>query len=182
MSETNNFYKKIPNNLTQIRFIMVGVLLLLFLLEQYHLLAPLFILAAVTDWLDGFLARRWEAQTDLGAFLDPVADKLIVTCALILIAHTTTSKILLTSIILIILREIAMSSLRQWASSFYGVKDIPVSIIGKTKTALQLISTSILLTMPTGMILIVSNGLLALAALLGWLSFCQYARTISKAP
>ena len=98
--------------------------------------AWLFIIAAVTDWLDGYLARKWNQTSNFGAFLDPVADKLIVSTALVLlVADGRVSEIVT---IIIIGREITISALREWMATMGKRKSVAVNMIGKFKTAAQL--------------------------------------------
>lgn len=175
----SDFYKTLPNKLTWFRIVLIFALFSCYLQGYLYLVAPIFVLAALTDWLDGFLARRWQVESDFGAFLDPVADKLIVSCALIILVDAFSSKALLSFVTLIILREVSMSSLRHWASSFRKKSDIPVSLIGKTKTASQLVGVTILLGQYnfqafSSALSSVGTGILGLSALLGWISFTQY--------
>ena len=103
----------------------------------------IFIAAAVTDWLDGWLARRWNQTTSFGAFLDPVADKLMVAAALIVL----TEKGLVDPFasLIIIGREITISALREWMASIGRSKSVAVNILGKVKTVSQLIAIPFLL-------------------------------------
>src|SRR6185312_9354130 len=97
----------------------------------------IFIAAAVTDWLDGYLARRWNQITSFGAFLDPVADKLMVAAALIVL---TEKGIVDPFVSLIIIgREITISALREWMAQIGRSKSVAVNILGKAKTVSQLI-------------------------------------------
>ncbi len=105
--------------------------------------AILFIIAAVTDWLDGYLARKWNQTSNFGAFLDPVADKLIVSTALILLVADGRVSELVT--IIIIGREITISALREWMASMGKRKSVAVNMIGKFKTAAQLTAIPMLL-------------------------------------
>lgn len=105
--------------------------------------AALFIVAAVTDWLDGYLARKWNQTSNFGAFLDPVADKLIVSTALILLVADGRVSELVT--IIIIGREITISALREWMASMGKRKSVAVNMIGKFKTAAQLTAIPMLL-------------------------------------
>ena len=105
--------------------------------------AVLFIVAAVTDWLDGYLARKWNQTSNFGAFLDPVADKLIVSTALILLVADGRVSELVT--IIIIGREITISALREWMASMGKRKSVAVNMIGKFKTAAQLTAIPMLL-------------------------------------
>src|SRR5574343_91109 len=110
--------------------------------------AVLFIVAAVTDWLDGYLARKWNQTSNFGAFLDPVADKLIVSTALILLVADGRVSELVT--IIIIGREITISALREWMASMGKRKSVAVNMIGKFKTAAQL--TAIPMLLKTGVV------------------------------
>jgi cardiolipin synthase len=103
----------------------------------------IFIGAAVTDWLDGWLARRWNQTTSFGAFLDPVADKLMVAAALIVL----TEKGLVDPFasLIIIGREITISALREWMAQIGQGKSVAVNILGKVKTVSQLIAIPFLL-------------------------------------
>ena len=103
----------------------------------------IFIAAAVTDWLDGWLARRWNQTTSFGAFLDPVADKLMVAAALIVL----TEKGLVDPFasLIIIGREITISALREWMAHIGRSRSVAVNILGKVKTVSQLIAIPFLL-------------------------------------
>jgi CDP-diacylglycerol--glycerol-3-phosphate 3-phosphatidyltransferase len=103
----------------------------------------IFIAAAVTDWLDGYLARRWNQTTSFGAFLDPVADKLMVAAALIVL----TEKGLVDPFasLIIIGREITISALREWMAQIGQSKSVAVNILGKVKTVSQLVAIPFLL-------------------------------------
>jgi len=96
----------------------------------------IFSAAAITDWLDGYLARRWGETSAFGAFLDPVADKLMVAAALILLVQLGRAEAYLASII--IGREIAISALREWMAQIGKTKNIAVAFVGKVKTAAQM--------------------------------------------
>jgi cardiolipin synthase (CMP-forming) len=103
----------------------------------------LFILAAVTDWLDGYLARRWNQTSDFGAFLDPVADKLMVATALIVLVELDRVSAIVA--LIIIGREITISALREWMASAGRSKSVAVSMIGKIKTVAQMTAIPFLL-------------------------------------
>lgn len=108
-----------------------------------QLAAWLFIIAAITDWLDGYLARKWNQTSNFGAFLDPVADKLIVSTALVLLVADGRVSELVT--IIIIGREITISALREWMASMGKRNSVAVNMIGKFKTAAQLAAIPMLL-------------------------------------
>ncbi|MGI4849993.1 MAG: CDP-diacylglycerol--glycerol-3-phosphate 3-phosphatidyltransferase [Janthinobacterium lividum] len=105
--------------------------------------AVIFIVAAVTDWFDGFLARRWNQTSAFGAFLDPVADKLIVAGALLVLVEFYDLNSLIAFII--IGREITISALREWMAQLGASKSVAVSSIGKIKTAAQMIAIPLML-------------------------------------
>ena len=96
----------------------------------------IFLVAAITDWLDGWLARRWGVTTAFGAFLDPVADKLMVAAALIVLVWLERAESYLA--IIIIGREIAISALREWMAELGQRKSVAVAFVGKLKTVAQM--------------------------------------------
>ncbi|WP_256079640.1 CDP-diacylglycerol--glycerol-3-phosphate 3-phosphatidyltransferase [Massilia sp. YIM B04103] len=98
----------------------------------------IFIVAAITDWFDGFLARRWNQTSAFGAFLDPVADKLMVAGALLVLVHLDGGRCHPLFAFIIIGREIAISALREWMAQIGASKSVAVSSIGKIKTAAQM--------------------------------------------
>ena len=103
----------------------------------------IFIAAAVTDWADGWLARRWNMTTAFGAFLDPVADKLMVAAALIVLAEL--GRVYGIVALIIIGREITVSALREWMAQIGQSKSVAVNILGKVKTVTQLVAIPFLL-------------------------------------
>ncbi len=102
-----------------------------------------FIVAAITDWFDGFLARRWNQTSAFGAFLDPVADKLMVAGALLVLVQLDRVNAIIAFII--IGREIAISALREWMAQIGASRSVAVSSIGKIKTAAQMVAIPLLL-------------------------------------
>jgi cardiolipin synthase len=102
-----------------------------------------FVIAAITDWFDGFLARRWNQTSAFGAFLDPVADKLMVTGALLVLVHLDRVDHFIAFII--IGREIAISALREWMAQIGASRSVAVSSLGKIKTAMQMTAIPMLL-------------------------------------
>jgi CDP-diacylglycerol---glycerol-3-phosphate 3-phosphatidyltransferase len=138
----------IPNALTILRIMLIPVLVVVFYLPfQNHLLvaAVIFGLAALTDWFDGYLARRLGQMTALGAFLDPVADKLMVTIALVLLVERHDTLLFTLAACVIIGREIVVSALREWMAALGERTSVAVSYIGKVKTAFQMIAITGLL-------------------------------------
>ncbi|MDB5840886.1 MAG: pgsA [Herminiimonas sp.] len=105
--------------------------------------AGIFIVAAITDWFDGFLARRWNETSAFGAFLDPVADKLIVAGALLVLVEFHNLNAIIAFII--IGREITISALREWMAQLGASKSVAVSSIGKIKTVAQMVAIPMVL-------------------------------------
>lgn len=142
-----------PMLLTFLRIALIPVLVLFFYLPDSWAglaTASVFILAAITDWLDGYLARRMGLMSKLGAFLDPVADKLMVATALVLLVQTpppiSFPEISFTIAAAIIIgREIAISALREWMSEIGERGTVKVGILGKLKTIFQMTAISCLL-------------------------------------
>ena len=143
----------IPNLLTLARILSIPLLVLLFYLPfawSMPLAAALFALAAVTDWLDGYLARRWNQSTPFGAFLDPVADKLMVAVALAVLIEEYSIPLLTIPATVIIGREIVISALREWMAEIGSRASVAVSYIGKIKTTAQMAAIVGLLAFPPG--------------------------------
>jgi CDP-diacylglycerol--glycerol-3-phosphate 3-phosphatidyltransferase len=142
----------LPNFLTWLRILAIpGVVLLVYAggLAPLRWFDPaaglLFAAAAITDSLDGYLARRLGQTTRLGAFLDPVADKLIVSAALVLLASRDPRWMMQVSATIIIGREIAVSALREWMAEMGQRARVAVSAFGKWKTILQMVGIGFLL-------------------------------------
>ena len=137
----------LPNVITLSRILLVPVFVLVYLSPgqwTYLASAGLFGLAAFTDWLDGYLARKLNQTTPFGAFLDPVADKLIVVSALvILVGHHANWWLTLPGLI-IVGREIVISALREWMAEMNNAGKIAVSTLGKVKTTIQMIAIVLL--------------------------------------
>ena len=112
---------------------------------RHFLLTFVFVLAAVTDWLDGYLARKMGLTSAFGRFLDPVADKLMVAAALIILVQWHANIVMAISAIVIISREIAVSALREWMAELGNRTSVAVSYVGKLKTAFQMIAITVLL-------------------------------------
>jgi CDP-diacylglycerol--glycerol-3-phosphate 3-phosphatidyltransferase len=184
-----------PNLLTLARILVIPLLVIFFYLPVTwsHLAASIiFALASITDWLDGYLARYLKQSTKLGAFLDPVADKLMVSIALVLIVaesnfqtvHLNAGVVYIPSIFItlpaaiIVSREIIVSALREWMAEVGKRTSVAVSTIGKIKTAVQMLalivllycdnSTSITLII-AGYILLYAAAFLTIWSMLGYL-------------
>lgn len=141
----------IPILLTWLRIILIPLLIAIYYVPDSwvvdvgrDLAAMLvFVVASVTDWLDGYLARRWNETSAFGAFLDPVADKLVVAAALIMLVQLGRLDAIFAAII--IGREITISALREWMAQIGAHKSVAVSMVGKIKTAAQMVSIPMLL-------------------------------------
>jgi len=144
-----------PNILTLLRIVLIPMFIVAYHLPNslaHKLATGIFILAAVTDWLDGYLARRLQQFSPFGAFLDPVADKLMIAAALILlVADPRVLSMVLDArlfafVILVILgREIAVSALREWMAELGKRSHVAVSMVGKIKTTAQMLAIPFLL-------------------------------------
>ena len=196
--------RSIPNALTVLRVLLVPLLVLVDQIQAPQVNASLlsctiFALAALTDWLDGWLARKMSVESAFGKFLDPVADKLMVAAALVLLCTrpapglSAAAAIVPTASIVIICREVAVSALREWAASEskHASERVAVSSLGKWKTATQLLSLSMLLcsraivapgqplhhfVFAAETIGRIGAGLLSTAAILAIISAAQYVQ------
>ena len=138
----------LPNILTMIRVLAIPVLVLVFYLPfkwSDMCAAALFLAAGVTDWLVGYLARRLNQTSPLGAFLDPVADKLIVGVALVMLVQVHATAWLAVPAMVIVSREIAVSALREWMAELGQRGRVAVSQLGKIKTVTQMTAITLLL-------------------------------------
>jgi CDP-diacylglycerol--glycerol-3-phosphate 3-phosphatidyltransferase len=138
----------LPNVLTIARIVAVPLVIALFYWDHpwsNPLAATVFIAAALTDSLDGFLARKLDITTPLGEFLDPVADKLMVATALVLLVGHDTRPLIVITAAVIIGREITVSALREWMAQLGARGKVAVSGMGKLKTTLQLTGLSMMM-------------------------------------
>ena len=179
----------LPNLLTWLRILFIPLVIGVFYLPtgwlsaaEANLLATvLFIVAALTDWLDGYLARKLNQASAFGAFLDPVADKLMVAAALIVLVDLDRTHSVIA--LVIIGREIAISALREWMAKAGKSGSVAVSFIGKLKTAFQMIAISLLLYWEplAGLpVQLLGHLLINLAALLTLVSMFYYLRMAAK--
>ncbi|PID60852.1 MAG: CDP-diacylglycerol--glycerol-3-phosphate 3-phosphatidyltransferase [Gammaproteobacteria bacterium] len=139
---------RLPTILTLLRIVLLPVIVLVFYIDApwaRPLSCLIFIVAGITDWADGYLARRWGVESRFGAFLDPVADKLMVATALILIVEFDDSSWLTIPAIVIIGREITISALREWMAEMGQRGKVAVGWLGKVKTTMQIVALSLLL-------------------------------------
>ncbi|AKC60571.1 CDP-diacylglycerol--glycerol-3-phosphate 3-phosphatidyltransferase [Blochmannia endosymbiont of Camponotus (Colobopsis) obliquus] len=167
----------LPTWLTLVRIIMIPLFILVFYLPVHWgplVSALIFFIASITDWFDGFLARRWRQTTNFGTFLDPVADKVMIAMALILIAEHFHVWWITLPTASIIAREIIISALREWLSELNVCNIISVSWIAKIKTSIQMLALIALLWRPDDCI--TNFGIIALyiAMVLTFWSMFQY--------
>ena len=138
----------LPNILTLMRIVLIPVFILVFYLPlswAHGFAAMIFALASFTDWLDGYLARKLEQMSPFGAFLDPVADKLLIASTLLLLVGTKDINYITIPAIVIVGREIVISGLREWMAEVGRRASVTVSYIGKVKTALQMTALLLLI-------------------------------------
>jgi len=175
----------LPIALTWLRIAMIPLLVALFYIPSAWISVPLrdtvaaaaFIVAALTDWFDGWLARRWNQTSSFGAFLDPVADKLMVSAALLILLDL--SRVDAFIALIIIGREITISALREWMAKIGASGSVAVHWLGKFKTAAQMIAIPCLLYWRPlyGLrVDIIGEWLIIIAAVLTVWSMCYYLR------
>jgi CDP-diacylglycerol--glycerol-3-phosphate 3-phosphatidyltransferase len=161
----------LANQLTLLRIFMIPLFVFVFYLPfgwSHIVTAIIFSLAAITDWADGYVARKYDQSTPFGAFLDPVADKLMVAIALLLLVtlHHDSAWFVVAAAV-IVGREIVISALREWMAEVGHRTSVAVSSIGKIKTTLQMTAIIVLLTnlpllMPLGFIALGAAAFLTL--------------------
>lgn len=180
----------IPNILTMLRIALIPVFVGIFYLphniftsgmpptQTLNLIAAsVFAIASFTDWLDGYLARKYNQTSGFGAFLDPVADKLMVTAALIVLVEFDRVGAVVS--LIIIGREIAVGALREWMASLGKSSNVAVATIGKIKTAAQMLAILLLLyfdSIGSFNTALIGTWLIYLAAILTLVSMVYYMR------
>ena len=172
----------VPNLLTWLRILLIPVFVAVFYLPTIHSVCiqksdqhRRVLLAAITDWLDGYLARRLNQYSAFGAFLDPVADKLMVAAALIVLVKLGRADAIIAFII--IGREITISALREWMAKLGESRSVAVSMLGKVKTSFQMLAILLLLYHEHLLMMdcqVIGSLLLYLAALLTLWSMGYY--------
>ena len=182
-------YLNIPNTLTLFRIGLIPAFMVVFYLP-YDWARPasawFYGVIAITDWFDGYLARKLNHQSALGAFLDPVADKLIVAVALIMITAAHPEMLIILGTIIIIGREITISALREWMAQLGKKSTVSVSMIGKVKTTAQLFAIGFLLHrddwlgMPTHTIGVIRLGIAAALTVISMLIYLKAAWKVVK--
>jgi cardiolipin synthase (CMP-forming) len=148
MQESGLMFFTVPTLLTWTRIVaiplLVGVFYLGWKAEVQNLIATvMFVLFALTDWLDGYLARKLNQTSAFGAFLDPVADKFLVCASLLVLVQLGRADVFVA--LIIIGREIAISALREWMAQIGASKSVAVHMIGKVKTTVQMVAIPFLL-------------------------------------
>lgn len=177
----------IPTQLTLMRIALIPIVGILIYIDgwwTYIASAALFGVAAITDWLDGYLARKWGEETDFGAFLDPVADKLLVVIVLVLLVQQYPSFWITTAGTIIIGREIIVTALREWMAELGKRASIKVSMLGKVKTTFQMTALIVLMLFdPERFYILHVLGIWCLyfAAVLTLWSMIEYLRLAWKA-
>jgi CDP-diacylglycerol---glycerol-3-phosphate 3-phosphatidyltransferase len=173
----------LANFFTFLRVLLIPVFMGVYYMDfpwHYPLAAAIFGLACITDWLDGHMARRMNQCSRFGAFLDPVADKLLVTISLVILAASYPVPLYIIPASIIVAREVLVSALREWMAENRQRDAVAVGIVGKVKTTVQMIALIVLLsTNMEGPIAIWGLGLLlvnAAAALTIW-SMAIYLRS-----
>jgi CDP-diacylglycerol--glycerol-3-phosphate 3-phosphatidyltransferase/cardiolipin synthase len=175
----------LPIALTWLRIAMIPLIVGLYYIPADWISVPMrdmvgslaFIIAALTDWFDGWLARRWNQTSSFGAFLDPVADKLMVCAALLILLDLNRVDSFIA--LVIIGREITISALREWMAKIGASGSVAVHRLGKFKTAAQMIAIPCLLYWQSiyGISTkVVGQGLIVIAAILTVWSMCYYLR------
>jgi CDP-diacylglycerol--glycerol-3-phosphate 3-phosphatidyltransferase len=176
----------IANTITSVRIILIPIMALLFFLHSdgpKYYVTFIFIIAAISDYLDGYLARKMNQVSKLGKFLDPVADKLLVITSLLLILNENNNLIIFIPICIIVLREMIVSALREWVLLESFSKPLDVNKYGKFKTLFQMLSIGFLLF--NGTVFTISTYMIGLygiyiAAFLSLVSMIIYLKDVIK--
>ena len=179
----------IPNTLTLFRIALIPCLVLVYYVPEQNLpielknitATAIFVVAAITDWLDGYLARKLKQTSKFGAFIDPVADKLIIIASLLILVDLARLDVLIG--LIIIGREFAVSALREWMATLGKPGSITVAFIGKLKTTFQMVAIPFLLY-DTNILFIpialIGEFLIYIAALLTIVSMFYYMKEAAK--
>ena len=172
----------VANFMTLLRILAIPVFIGVYYADftgHYLVSSLIFILACITDWLDGYLARKLDQCTPFGAFLDPVADKILVSVTLVMLAANFTSPWFVIPAAVMVAREVLISALREWMAEHQQRNIIAVGFLGKVKTTVQMIAIIVLLASdPNGSIWFWGTGylLIYLAAILTLWSMVLYLK------
>jgi CDP-diacylglycerol--glycerol-3-phosphate 3-phosphatidyltransferase len=176
----------LPNLITLLRIVLIPLIVGVFYLPDAWLsesgknfaATAIFIVAAITDWLDGYLARKLNQMSAFGAFFDPVADKLVVIGALVILLYL--NRVDMVVALIIIGREIAISALREWMAQLGQARSVAVAFLGKLKTVLQMVAIPLLLYEDPLLGIVDAHGLgtvlIYVAAVLTVVSMLYYLR------
>ncbi|MCK3657309.1 CDP-diacylglycerol--glycerol-3-phosphate 3-phosphatidyltransferase [Pasteurellaceae bacterium Pebbles2] len=173
----------IPTFLTLFRLVLIPFFIIAFYLPfdwSPFAATAIFFVASVTDWFDGYLARKWKQTTRFGAFLDPVADKVIVAAALVLVVEYYHAFWISIPAIIMIAREIIISALREWMAEIGSRTTVAVSWVGKVKTTAQMFALGGLLWRYNQLMEIAAIILLYIAAILTIWSMMQYLKAAKE--
>jgi len=168
---------------SRILLIIPIIYLTSFEMVEYNFLALVFFLVAgLTDYLDGYVARKTNTESSLGALLDLLADKLLVCLTLVWLIKLNTSLVFVIPVLIIILRELSISSVRQYIAEIDGKNSLEVSLVGKSKTTIQFIAISLTIVAPgiNPYISILSLLFLWIASIISLVSLCNYLVTWNK--
>ena len=141
-------FVNLPNALTLARLVLIPVFIVVYYFPiswAHGAAGVIFAVASLTDWLDGYLARKWQQMSTFGAFLDPVADKLLVASSLLILVGQQEIYYITLPAIIIVGREIVISALREWMAELGRRASVAVSYVAKVKTAMQMIAIVLLL-------------------------------------
>jgi CDP-diacylglycerol--glycerol-3-phosphate 3-phosphatidyltransferase len=172
----------IPTALTLFRILLLPVMVVVFYagFQGANIAAAMiFIAAGITDWLDGWVARRYDMGSAFGAFLDPVADKLMVAVTLFLLVQENHTPLMAVTSAVIVGREISISALREWMAEIGQRATVRVATLGKVKTVMQIIAIVVLLyqhDLPSLRPFYIGESLLVIASILTIWSGLQYVR------
>lgn len=169
----------LPTALTLMRVLLIPVFIVVFYLPyewSSFAASAIFVIASVTDWLDGYLARKWNQTTRFGAFLDPVADKVLVATALVLITEYYHVIWISIPALTMIAREVIISALREWMAELGKRSSVAVSWIGKFKTAMQMLALVLLLWHPVNEVIWLGYIAIYIAMGLTYWSMFQYLK------
>jgi CDP-diacylglycerol--glycerol-3-phosphate 3-phosphatidyltransferase len=173
----------LANFMTILRILAIPVFIGIYYMDfrgHYLVSSLIFILACLTDWLDGYLARKLDQCTPFGAFLDPVADKILVTVALVMLAANFATPWFVIPAAIMVAREVLISALREWMAEQNQRNVVAVGYLGKVKTTVQMIAIIVLLASdPAGSVWFWGTGFLLIytAAILTLWSMIQYLRS-----
>ena len=133
----------LPTLITLFRILLIPLFVVVFYLPFWWAniaATAIFIVASVSDWVDGYLARSMQQESSFGAFLDPVADKLMVVVVIVLLVEANPSIYIALPSVVIVAREISISALREWMAQLGASATVKVSFVGKTKTVAQMLA------------------------------------------